>query len=474
MSSARRSGFWNSSSVRLALLTSLLLWLANSAVVLGLYNFTVQALVGEVAVRIERDVDQRLSRWPRELPHQTGVSQWLYRQLALEIASLDRCAALVGSEGEEQISNIEAVPESRSFHYEDRTYYVAQHAGYRWAPERHPQPYLCLVREHKLPDGGVLTYGRRFDSYHATLVRLDRLRFWGLLGTAALSLALGTIIALRALHGIRRINQVCDQVARGDLSRRIHVGDRGHDLDHLGESINHMLDQIEQLMGGIRQVSDAIAHDLKTPLARLRGQLELLLNLPERNDEAILAVIAEADQVLSAFNALLRIAQLEQGTTRQALVHFDFRSVVSSAREIYELVFAEKHIDFQVEVAPGDYPVLGDRDLWLQALTNLLDNAYKYTPESGWVRLALDTQDEHIRLVVEDSGPGIPDHEHRNVFKRFYRLDRHRGQKGTGLGLSLVAAVCGVHHAEIELSGQPGLRVTILLPRDRHAPAAEQ
>lgn len=459
----RRRHFWKSSSVRLALLTSLLIWLANAGVVLLLYNVTLQSLVGEVSDRVDRDLEQQLAKWPRELPHQTGISQWLYRQLALQIATLEHCATLIDSEGETQISNIEPNPNAPPFSY--RGYYTVQHGGHRWSPERYPDPFVCLVGEYKLPDGGVLIYGRAFDSSYATLQTLQRLRFWGLLGTALLSLALGSMIAIRALHGLHLINRVCDQVTRGNLSRRIPVSGSNNDFDHLAGAINGMLDQIEQLMDGIRQVSDAIAHDLKTPLARLRGQLELLLNLSDRSDEAILAVIAEADQVLSAFNALLRIAQLEQGSPRQAFIHFDFRSVIDSVREIYELVFVEKSIAFEILIEEGDYPVLGDRDLWLQALTNLLDNAYKYTPAQGTVRLALSHSEDGILLTLQDSGPGIPEHEQRNVLKRFYRLERHRGQKGIGLGLSLVAATCKVHHARISLANHNGLQVTIHLPR---------
>ncbi len=240
------------------------------------------------------------------------------------------------------------------------------------------------------------------------------------------------------------------------------------DIDHIAAAVNHMLDQIEQLMEGVREVSDAIAHDLKTPLARLRGQLELLLSISDRSDDAIDAVIAEADQVLNAFNALLRIAQLEQGTRRQAFIHFDFRVVLEQARDIYELVFADKNIRFEIEKSSEPLPVCGDRDLWLQALSNLLDNAYKYTPAGGSVRISAQPRASHIELTVHDSGPGIPTDEHKNVFKRFYRLDKHRSQKGTGLGLSLVAAVCKVHHAVIALDNAQGLVVRIRIPLDIH------
>lgn len=462
MSSVSRRRFWKSSSVRLTLVASGLIWLANATVVLLLYNVMLQSLVGEVSSRVDRDVEQQLARWPRELPHQTGISQWLYRHLALQIADLEHCATLIDAEGEVQISNIDAAGPDTPLAW--RGYRTVRHAGHRWAPERFPENQVCLAGEYRLPDGGTLLYGRTFDSGHATWQILQRLRFWGLLGTALLSLALGGLIALRALHGLQLINRVCARVARGDLSQRLPVRGSGNDLDHLAGAINGMLDQIEQLMDGIRQVSDAIAHDLKTPLARLRGQLELLLSLEDRSDAAILAVIAEADQVLAAFNALLRIAQLEQGSPRQAFIRFDFRRVLDSLRDIYELVFIDKSIDFSIEVGEGDHTAFGDRELWLQALTNLLDNAYKYTPSGGRVRLSLERDQGELLLTLQDSGPGIPEHEQDNVFKRFYRLESHRGQRGTGLGLALVAAVCKVHNATIELASRNGLIVRIRLP----------
>ncbi len=462
MSSASRKRAWRSSTLRLALLATLAIWLLNAAVVLVLYNFTLNALVSEVIERIDRDVEQRLSSWPKELPSKAGFTQWLYRQLAIDIAEMEACVALADAEGEAQLGNI-GHTDATPFRY--RGYHTVLHTGYRWQPDRHSGPYHCLVSEIRLPDGGLYTYGRPFEDYMSTITELNRLRFWGLLLTGLLSAGIGYGIAMRALRGIQRINALCEKVAHGDLSRRLAVSGSGNDMDYLSESINHMLDQIEQLMGGIRQVSDAIAHDLKTPLARLRGQLELLLNLPERSDEAILAVIAEADQVLAAFNALLRIAQLEQGSRRQAFIDFDFRQVIDSMRDIYELVFADKAIGFQLDVEAGEFHVLGDRELWLQAMSNLLDNAYKYTPEGGQVRISLRHGEGTIIIEVRDSGPGIPEHEHANVFKRFYRLERHRGQRGTGLGLSLVAAICQAHHARIELANRSGLSVTIHLPQ---------
>lgn len=483
MFSARRDGhattpliksrFWKSSTVRAMLVIGLLLWLINTAVVLVLYNFTLNTLVSGVTQSIEQRIDRRLSAWPKQLPQHAGVTQWLYRQFAVELADMPDCVALIDREGEVQLANIEVSkrPEFSYGHFSTAIY-----TGHRWQPtgsDNAASTVTCLVTDHALTDGGHLLFGVPFDNYLAIINRLNSLRFWGLLATATFSLLAAVLISVRSLRGMRLLSQLCDRVAAGDLKQRLQVHGKDDDFDHIASAINHMLDHIEQLMEGVREVSDAIAHDLKTPLARLRGQLELLLNIPERSDEAIESVITEADQVLAAFNALLRIAQLEQGTRRQAFVHFDFRTVTDHVRDIFEIVFAEKNIAFAIDAEPGDYPTYGDRDLWLQAVSNLLDNAYKYTPEGGRIGIRLSHIEDSTRIEIYDSGPGIPPNERKNVFKRFYRLDKHRTTKGTGLGLSLVAAVCKVHRATIELDHDKGLVVRITLPVDHLAAAPD-
>lgn len=458
--------WWRSSTLRIALISGLSMWLLNSLLVLGLYDFTLRALVGDIGSSIESRIEKRLAAWPRQLPQHAGVTSWLYRQLAVEIAGLQDCVALLDSDGELQLSNINRTTRPE-FRY--RTFYTADFTGHRWQQGGAEAGSTCLVTERVLTDGGTLIYGMPFDSYLHTIQRLNNLRLWGLLLTAAASLLVTLIVTLHQVRRLRAIYEACERVASGDLRQRIVVSGRDDDLGHIATVINHMLNQIEQLMEGVREVSDAIAHDLKTPLARLRGQLELLLSIPERSDDAIDAVIAEADQVLAAFNALLRIAQLEQGTRRQAFIHFDFNTVLEQMREIYDVVFADKNIRFDIAPAPNGAPAYGDRDLWLQAVSNLLDNAYKYTPAGGRVSIALTVGGDVLHLQIDDSGPGIPPGEQKNVFKRFYRLDKHRSQKGTGLGLSLVAAVCKVHQATIELGNAGGLRIDIRIPADLHA-----
>lgn len=464
--------WWHSSSLRIALIAGLGMWLMNSAVVLGLYDLTLRAMVGNVGQSIDYKIERQLASWPKQLPKHAGVTSWLYRKLAVEIADMKDCVALIDSDGELQLANINH-GQTPEFHYQK--YFTAPFTGHRWQGENDTNDaQTCIVTERVLTDGGKLIYGVPFDSYLRTIRTLDRLRTGGLLLTAVLSLLMAMVLSMRTLNQMRRIHRVCERVAAGDLKQRVQLSGRNDDFDRISDAINHMLDQIEQLMEGVREVSDAIAHDLKTPLARLRGQLELLLSISDRSDEAIDAVIAEADQVLGAFNALLRIAQLEQGTRRQAFVHFDFKSVLAQTRDIYELVFADKNIRFRIEPSEQPFPVYGDRELWLQAVSNLLDNAYKYTPEGGSVNIALQRDEQHVVLQIRDTGPGIPSGEYKNVFKRFYRLEKHRSQKGTGLGLSLVAAVCKVHGAEIELDKDNGLVVTIRMPLDVHADSEEK
>ncbi|MDX9874242.1 MAG: HAMP domain-containing sensor histidine kinase [Spongiibacteraceae bacterium] len=463
--------FWRSSAVRITLIAWLGGWLLNTLVVLALYDFTLEALTRDLKQQIDRDITQRLDAWPSELPAHAGVTLWLYRHYAREIAEMEACLALYEADGELQLTNVEAGTSSMRL----GPYFVASYTGHRFHANREAQQtQYCLVREQLLSDGGRLIYGLPFDAYMEPIEQLRRLRFWGLLITATFSLALAIFVSQRVLNGMRTITRAIDRIAQGDLKSRLTTRTNDSDFDHIAAGINHMLDRIEQLMGGVRDISDAIAHDLKTPLARLRGQLELLLNLPDRSDQAIEAVIAEADQVLAAFNALLRISQLEQGTRRRAFVHFNAESLVSQLRDAYELVLADKEIELQTALPAEELVMYGDRDLWLQALSNLLDNAYKYSPGGGVVRLAFARDQDHAVITVSDSGPGIPESERDNVLKRFYRLEKHRGTRGTGLGLTLVAAVCSIHNATIELGGEQGLTVTIRLPLGPQAVAPSQ
>jgi signal transduction histidine kinase len=258
------------------------------------------------------------------------------------------------------------------------------------------------------------------------------------------------------------------EVIAGDLSQRIPTDPAGDDIEELVDKLNRMLDELEKLVEGVRRVSDNIAHDLRTPLARLRNRLENLRQLERDDDtrcELVDQAIDEAERLLSTFKALLRIARIESGQRGSPLQPVDLSALVKDVAELYEPLFEEAGLDFSLNAKP-EVAVVGDRDLLFQALTNLVDNALKYTPRGGRIEMSLADKAEQVDLVVADDGAGIPPQEREKVFQRFYRLDSSRSTPGAGLGLSLVAAVAEFHHAQVRLvDNEPGLRATITLAK---------
>ena len=291
---------------------------------------------------------------------------------------------------------------------------------------------------------------------------------WGLAITAALALLGGWVLSHRVLRRLEAINQTSREIMEGDLSRRIPMRGSGDDFDQLAAALNHMLARIESLMAGVRQVSDNIAHDLRTPLTRLRTKLELLrAALGDDHPAAATAdeTIADTEELLTTFNALLRIARIESGGRRAAFAPVDLAPLVADLAELYEPVAAQQGQHLQLQ-APAPAWVIGDRDLLFQALGNLVDNAVKYTPAGGRVDLTLGGTETTVTIEVADNGPGIPAPLHAEVFRRFFRADHSRSTPGSGLGLSLVQAVIQLHGATIELQdNEPGLRVRVSLER---------
>ena len=329
-------------------------------------------------------------------------------------------------------------------------------------------PHWARARWFTLPEGFQLIVGRDLYDLEMSRNAIARTLSWGLVAAGIMAILGGVTLARGFLRRIEMINQASNEIINGDLSRRIRTDNTGDDFDQLSNNLNQMLDRIVELMEGVRRVSDNIAHDLRTPLARLRNHLDELKSASgsEGDTDSVDQAIQEADELLATFNALLRIARLESESQPDYLVDVDLVAVVSDAVEFYEPLAEEKMQRMEMSVPPDSLIILGDRGLLSQLIANLLDNAIKYAPAQGHIKVSLLPGPEYVTLAIADSGAGIPIKERSKVFQRFYRLESSRSSPGNGLGLSLVAAVAALHAAPIRLSdNQPGLRVIIDFPR---------
>jgi signal transduction histidine kinase len=325
-----------------------------------------------------------------------------------------------------------------------------------------------------LPNGQHLLVGR--DTYGRTEFNemIGRVMAWSSALTVGLGLIGGMIISFGTVRRIESINRATRDIMSGDLSHRIPSRDTNDEFDRLAGHLNAMLDRIETLMAAVRGVSDDIAHDLRTPLARLRISLETARIKPPTGagyEAWIDGLIVDVDEILATFGALLKIAEIEAHGPRKGFVPVDLTRIVTDLAEVYEAVAAERDQRLDVLVEPTE-PVAGDRDLLFPALANLLDNAIKYTPVGGHVSVRLGPGEQGPEIVIADSGPGIPAEARQKVFRRLFRLEASRTTPGSGLGLSLVAAVAGVHGVAVSLEdNHPGLRVVLTFPRRPASPA---
>ncbi|HEC29792.1 MAG TPA: HAMP domain-containing protein [Gammaproteobacteria bacterium] len=330
--------------------------------------------------------------------------------------------------------------------------------------------HLARARSFTLTGNFHLLVGRDIYELEETQQRIIRTLIVGFAITLVLGGVGGFVLSRRVMKRLEAINTTSREIINGDLSRRIMMQHSGDEFDSLAGNLNTMLDRIEELMEGVRRVSDSIAHDLRTPLARLRNRLELLRTEQEktRQDPTLTEqAMNDADGLLKTFNALLRIARIETRQHREAFSETDMGALLHDVVELYEPLAEEKDQSLRLQVDTSVY-MQGDRDLLFQAMTNLLDNAIKYTPQQGQIDITLGQQAGCGVISIADSGPGIPEDERQSVFQRFYRLEKSRTTPGSGLGLSLVAAVAGIHGMTLKLEdNQPGLRVRCEFPITR-------
>jgi signal transduction histidine kinase len=342
--------------------------------------------------------------------------------------------------------------------------------------DQDPEPEIHRVRAVTLHSGHLLLVGRNLTQLEHIRKLIRKALSRAVLLTTIVGLVGGYVVSRAIGARVARISSTSRAILDGDVKRRMPVSRRGDEFDELAEQLNAMLNQIERLMKGMRDVTDNIAHDMRKPISRLRNRVEITL-MHERDNEAyretLEQCIEDADDILEMFNGLLTIALAESGRPRESFREVDLSRVVRTSAEVYGP--AAEEVGLQLNLRADQPAVLtGDPNLLAQAVANLLDNAVKYARGSGGVTVETRERGDRVVLIVADRGPGIPDHFREPALERFTRLEPSRTTPGSGLGLSLVRAVARLHGADLMLEDNaPGLRITLDFPKKKPIPAMD-
>lgn len=443
--------WWRSATFRLAAAYAAF-FAASTALLLGLVYWSTAGLMArQTDDTIEAEIATLAERYRAD--GLAGLVRLLERQIARE--PLGGPIYLLTDAGRRRLGgNLESWPRVEP----DTAGWLSFDLGERGPSgiESHP----ARARAFRLEGGLQLLVGRDVRALRKLEALFTRASVAGVGLIVVLALAGGIVVARTSARRVEAIDSTAREIMAGDLERRIPRTGSGDEFDRLAESLNAMLDRIQALMDELRRISDNVAHDLRTPLTRLRHHLEELSAHPAGNQPAVEAAIGEADALLSTFNALVRIARVRASERRAALAPVDLGALAGDVVELYEPVAETRGQHITLDTTPGAV-VRGDRDMLFQAVGNLVDNAIKHGPTGGSIRLAVARDAAAVSLQVADDGPGIPAAARERVLEPFYRLEQARHTPGNGLGLSLVAAVARVHGATLALDGEHGLVVTM-------------
>jgi signal transduction histidine kinase len=465
---------WRTSTVRLT---------ASFILIFSLFAILLLAFITwQSSVTIQRqqlsDIDNEVSALQR-IEQEGGI-----RALAFAVERLARNPGpgiyyLADSTGQFLLGNITDIPPDvlietgvHSFDYERANPYLnpgdefPQRSG-----ARIKRSGFAIVQSVEMESGLILVVGRDVVERRGYSAIIVQSFLFGVLGIVIFSLITGGITARRVLKRIDTIRDTSTKIMSGNLSERVPVTQRNDEFDGLATNLNAMLDRIEQLLQGLKQVTDNVAHDLKTPLTRLRNQAEAALRDGTSDvdrQRALETTIAESDRLIRTFNALLMIARVEAGAPSGALTRMDVSAVVADVAELYAPVAEDEGIVVEMDIVEGVY-INANRELLGQAMVNLLENAVKYAkPEGdgqGLISVTLTTSVGRVFIEVADNGPGIPAADRTRVLERFVRLEASRSEPGSGLGLSLVNAVARLHGGQFRLEDNaPGVRAIMELP----------
>ena len=443
-----KRSYYSSSSFKMAALFTILL--GASALLLGsyLYDFSRQIFIQETEAAIDIEIEHIL--------------------VSFENKSQDELINYIKKRSEKYSNPV--------YYYQDRldkrlagnikklptTVTPISEGIIQFSLEVSGKPKKFGAKIHTFDDGSRLLIGRDINNI---IQRYERLQFFSILILLFMMsvVLVSFFISMFVVSRINIIGQTAQNImATGDLSERISIDSNWDDLSNLAQSLNAMLARIEELMIGIRDVSDNIAHDLRTPLTRLRTQLESALKKP-LTEEEIDELLKETDELLGTFNALLRISQIEKGSQKFEFKQTSLKTILADVIELYDPLAEEKAITIKHKLIElPTIPTYGH--LIFQMIANIIDNALKYSPKESTVLIELAVDDDYQLIRISDQGIGIKSEEHDKVFDRFYRSDKSRHTEGNGLGLSLVKAALALHKGEITFKdNNPGLVVEIRL-----------
>jgi signal transduction histidine kinase len=441
---------------RLSLLFAVIFSVTASAAFLGVYLFTAEEIEDQTEYSLQQETNEL-----KVLLHDNGIAA-----LAATIARRDQEADRLGRQYLLFSPQGQIMAGHRS-HWPANIFSLRSDQFFKTTTIRGENEYILHGMSSDFPGGYYLFIAQQLHDEEELREHSFIAILLAVTVTVIVALGGGFYMSRSVLRRIDNINHQLGSTIASGFKQRIAVAG-GDEFTTLAIKLNHMLAQIDTLFAGMRQVTDNVAHDLRSPLSRIRSRLEVAL-LKSRSEEEYREVlhncIEDMDNLLKTFNALLSIAQAEAGMRRQEWHTIDLVALMNDVVDYYEVLAEENGITLQWRPPQRKIMVHVNAQLLAQAVGNLLDNALKYTPQGGQIDITTDRTEDTATITVADNGPGIPAAQYQRVLKRFERLDGSRSLPGNGLGLSLVKATADMHHASLQLAdNRPGLRVSLTLP----------
>ena len=438
----RLSEVWRTSTFRLSLLYGLLFAVGTVALLAMVYIRSAVYLTHRVDDILAAEASAQMSEAPDRLKPTIDA--------ALVINGRNSVLAIFTPDGRRETGNLRSLPKG-----------LTPDGGSVEMGVTPDFPASARLIAKRLPSGEILVVGRDINQLREIRRIIASALIWSGVLIIVAGLACGVALSLGPIRRLRLLQAANHDIAAGDLKRRMPTSKRGDELDMFAGAVNYMLGEVERLMGEVKTSSETIAHDLRTPLTRARAQLHRLEQSPRVEPGEIARVTAELDEVLERFIAILRISELESRSRSAGFAPVDLDKTLRHVAELYQPLAEDDGLRLNIVSTPG-LTVEADAKLLFEALSNLVDNAIKFTGSGGGVKLQLEATPDGPRITVQDNGPGIPAGERTAVLQRFYRSERDRLTPGSGLGLSIVAAIVRLHRFRLELQdAKPGLRVII-------------